>query len=183
MSAISQPAKCLICGAVIGHFALVWPDPEGPAASFNQAEFAKMAQAITAHMQHRIQQAIETAAPKVRPAGAPNSHQPIMVNDPHFSAMAAAQGLSGSVLQAFLWRHFQLPSAARGFQEQVRSSINAMTSRFKLTPEMTHQLACALWFALDDGTQKDPIEMIRNAFTALAARYEEGHPQEPTQKP
>ena len=175
-SNIAQPAKCMICGAIIGHFALTWPDPGGPGSSFNQQEFQKLSQAIAAHMQKRAAEHASQPDAKRR------------ASDQHGQALMAAATLGGNLTQAFLWRHFQLPEGARGFQEQIRGTVHAMTSRFKLTPEYADRLARAILRNLDQYVPAEPtsdmfegqaVEDVKAALLALAARYEEGHPTEP----
>jgi hypothetical protein len=171
-SAISQAATCKLCGATIGHFALRWPDPGGPGGSFNQREFGRLSEAVAQHMQKRAQQ---------------------LPDHRHAQALAHAAALGGSLTQAFLWRHFDLPEAARGFQEHTRASVHHMTSKFKLTVEMAERLANAMLSNLDRkfsspddsglASANEAVEDVKAAFLALAARYEEGHPAEPISRP
>ena len=173
MSELSQPAKCKLCGAIVGHFALRWPPPETD-GGFNQGEFARLSKAIAQHVQQRAT------------ASGPSQQM-------HAQALAHAAALGGNLTQAFLWRHFDLPEAANGFSEQVRGSVNHMTSKFTLTPEYAHQIAVALvkslqefCFAHNGGgeiEEEDGIPAVEKALLAIAARYEDGHPKaEPKQK-
>lgn len=181
---IAQQAKCKLCGAVLGHFALSWP-AETP---FAAAEFKRMAEAISSHFQKRIQAHVQAHQPSVI---ADPSHTKPIPPEAHLSAMGHAQALSGNVLQAFLWRHCDLPEAAQQFSEMTRGSIHHMTSKFTLTPEYAKTLADFVFGQiLDvmdhlgydltrvDGARGDEpiLDVLKNAFTALAARYEEGHP-------
>lgn len=176
-SSISQPAKCKLCGAVIGHFALTWPDPGGPSGSFNQQEFARLGQAVAQHMQKRAQQHVELAGRSGKP----------LAPDKHAQALAHAANLGGNLTQAFLWRHFSLPEAAEGFQEQIRSGINHMTSKFHLTDAMAEQLAVAMLHNLNAQhlhleNSEGAVAEIKASLLTLASRYEEGHPTEPASK-
>jgi hypothetical protein len=108
----------------------------------------------------------------------------------HAQALAHAAALGGSLTQAFLWRHFDLPEAARGFQEHTRASVHHMTSKFKLTDEMAERLANAMLSNLETKYLQDQnvhrteaMEDVKAALLALAARYEEGHPAEPISRP
>jgi hypothetical protein len=164
-NAISQTATCKLCGATIGHFALTWPDPGGPGGSFNQREFGRLSEAVAQHMQKRAKQ---------------------LPDHRHAQALAHAAALGGSLTQAFLWRHFDLPEAARGFQEHTRASVHHMTSKFTLTDEMAERLANAMLSNLDTKYLQgenvhtpEAVEDVKAAFLALAVRYEEGHPAEP----
>lgn len=185
-SGISQAATCKLCGATIGHFALTWPDPGGPAKSFNEQEFGRLSTAVAQHMRQRAQKHAEATAAKRR-KWTPSTLENYIAPDQHAQALAHAAALGGSLTQIFLWRHFDLPEAARGFQEHTRASVHHMTSKFKLTDEMAERLANAMLSNLDTKYLQDEnvhapeaVEDVKAAFLALAARYEEGHPAEPT---
>jgi hypothetical protein len=180
---IAQPAKCKLCNAVIGHFALTWPPP--PDGSFNQSEFGKLFEALTAHMLKRSEgerDAIENAR-LTAPRGTTIKPLPC----PHQQAMQTATLMGGNLSQIFLARHFTLPAGAHGYLEQCRGYVNHMTSRFTLTPEYAEQIAVALLHNLEtryrDGARDLDIECpeaiadVKAALLAIAARYEEGHPQ------
>jgi hypothetical protein len=152
---LSQPARCKLCGSIIGHFALAWPAD----TAFNQQEFGRLFKALTQHMQQRA-------------AAGCRQHQ---------GALMHAAALGGNLTQLFIARHFQLPEAADGYMEQCRGSVHHMTSKFTLTPEYAEQLATAVVgecnrLVDNDADDSALVSCVRGAFLALAARYEEGHP-------
>ena len=157
---LSQPARCKVCGSIIGHFALAWPAD----TAFNQQEFGRLFKALTQHMQQRA-------------AAGCRQHQ---------GALMHAAALGGNLTQLFIARHFQLPEAADGYMEQCRGSVHHMTSRFTLTPEYAEKLAEAILHNLEtkyrdaarDLDIEDPAAVadVKAALLSIAARYEEGHP-------
>ncbi len=190
-STISQPAKCKLCGAVLGHFALAAPDSPDFGSPFNQEEYGRLGKAIAQHMQTRAQTAatIPTvhgrSTAQFREAEAEALKRVEM--DRHGQALMAAANLGGNLTQSFLWRHFELPKGAQAFQEQTRAGIHHMMSNFTLTERMAEELAQAMLHNLNQKYlhypntpwQAEAVAELKAAFLALAARYEEGHPKEP----
>jgi hypothetical protein len=170
---IAQPAKCKICGKVIGHFELKWPDPpDASGQAFNQAQFKRLFEALGQHMNE----------PHFLP-----SHQR---DYRHQQAMAAAQVLGGNIMTLFLSRHFRLPEAANGFTEKVRGATHHMLSKFKMNDADILALASATYETLaqleeqettavsGDEDEEDSIDPIVHLLTKLRDQYEEGHPRE-----
>jgi hypothetical protein len=164
----AQPAKCKLCGKVIGHFELKYPDPTEPAANaFNQTQFNRLFEAIGQHM----------SGPHFLP-----NHQP---DYRHGQAMRAAQAIGGNVMTMFLSLHFALPEAASGFTEKVRGATHHVLSKFKMNDAEMAALAAATYDRIDaledaDETADEPSDEdpILDLLMKLRDHYEEGHPRE-----
>lgn len=189
---IAVPCKCKLCAKVIGQFAMSWPEPSEPsAAAFNRQQFDAMFQRAAEH----FQQEAAVPRPSISEAVRKLNHN---IQMQHAAALGHAASLGGNVTTLFLSRHLEMPPGADGFMEQVRASVNHMTSKFTLTEEYADLLATAMLdnirqiaTAMLDNTdnirqttgysgetmEKAIWREIKGALLALAARYEEGHPK------
>ena len=166
MSEIALPCQCKLCGAVIGHYALVWPPPEGNAAAeaVNEQQFGLFFRAISEHLQK-----------------ATRARQP-----EHAAALALAIPTGGNLVTLKIAENFDVPEPAAGYLHSLRQGIHQMTRSFWMTDADLEALAdvtVTRIFGPPEKQNKQPgaasfaLVTITELLQGLRAAYEAGAEQ------